>query len=87
MAQFDSTNLKTLGVYASGGDAPGMNAAIRAVVRTAIYRKFKIVGIMQGLHGLFRKTFCTDGFEIGGEHHSARRERFKSRPLPRVSQS
>jgi 6-phosphofructokinase 1 len=44
--------IKKIGVLTSGGDAPGMNAAIRAVVRAAIYHKIKVVGIKQGYHGL-----------------------------------
>ncbi len=38
----------------SGGDAPGMNAAVRAVVRAAIYNKLKVVGIKQGYHGMIQ---------------------------------
>jgi len=44
--------MKTIGVLTSGGDAPGMNAAIRAVVRTGIYNKVRILGIRQGYEGL-----------------------------------
>ncbi|WP_066629759.1 6-phosphofructokinase [Labilibacter marinus] len=44
--------LKKVGVLTSGGDAPGMNAALRAVVRAAIYNKLKVVGISQGYHGM-----------------------------------
>jgi 6-phosphofructokinase 1 len=44
--------VKKVGVLTSGGDAPGMNAAIRAVVRAAIYHKLEVVGIKQGYHGL-----------------------------------
>lgn len=44
--------MKTIGVLTSGGDAPGMNAAIRAVVRTGIYNKARILGIKQGYNGL-----------------------------------
>ena len=44
--------MKTIGVLTSGGDAPGMNAAIRAVVRSGIYNDFKIMGIKQGYSGL-----------------------------------
>ncbi|RKD23638.1 6-phosphofructokinase [Caminicella sporogenes] len=44
--------MKTIGVLTSGGDAPGMNAAIRAVVRTAIYNGIKVMGIQQGYNGL-----------------------------------
>lgn len=45
-------SIKTIGVLTSGGDAPGMNAAIRAVTRTAIYNGFKVKGIRRGYHGL-----------------------------------
>ncbi len=41
-----------IGVLTSGGDAPGMNAAIRAVVRTGIYNKLEVFGIMRGYTGL-----------------------------------
>ena len=44
--------LKKIGVLTSGGDAPGMNAAIRAVVRTAIANGVEVVGIMRGYSGL-----------------------------------
>lgn len=44
--------MKTIGVLTSGGDAPGMNAAIRAVVRTAIAKGMKVKGIMKGYQGL-----------------------------------
>ncbi len=44
--------MKTIGILTSGGDAPGMNAAIRAVVRSGIYNDFKIMGIRQGYSGL-----------------------------------
>ncbi len=43
---------KTIGVLTSGGDAPGMNAAIRAVVRTAIAKDMRVLGIRHGYHGL-----------------------------------
>src|SRR6478609_1136850 len=41
-----------IGVLTSGGDAPGMNAAIRAVVRTGIYHGLEIHGIMRGYSGM-----------------------------------
>ncbi len=41
-----------IGILTSGGDAPGMNAAIRAVTRTAIYNGFEVRGIMRGYKGL-----------------------------------
>lgn len=43
---------KTIGVLTSGGDAPGMNAAIRAVVRTGIKKGFRVIGIQRGYNGL-----------------------------------
>ena len=47
-----ATEIKTIGVLTSGGDAPGMNAAIRAVVRTAIMRGYSVKGIRHGYNGL-----------------------------------
>lgn len=45
-------NMKRIGVLTSGGDAPGMNAAIRAVVRKAIYHGVEVFGIKNGFQGL-----------------------------------
>ena len=47
--------VKTIGGLTSGGDAPGMNAAIRAVVRTAISKGMKVKGIMRGYAGLLQE--------------------------------
>lgn len=44
--------LQKIGVLTSGGDAPGMNAAIRSVVRTAIFNNIEVVGIKRGYNGL-----------------------------------
>lgn len=44
--------IKRIGVLTSGGDAPGMNAAIRAVVRSGIYHGFQVFGIKKGYEGL-----------------------------------
>ena len=44
--------IKSIGILTSGGDAPGMNAAIRAVTRSAIYNGFTVKGIMRGFKGL-----------------------------------
>lgn len=49
--------IKKIGVFTSGGDAPGMNACIRAVVRTAIYLGKEVVGIQQGYQGMIDKKF------------------------------
>ena len=46
------TKIKTIGILTSGGDAPGMNAAIRAVTRAGIYNGFRIKGIYRGYEGL-----------------------------------
>ena len=46
------TFIKKIGVLTSGGDAPGMNAALRAVVRTTAYHKVECLGIQQGYQGL-----------------------------------
>lgn len=46
-----------LGVLTSGGDAPGMNAAIRAVVRTCVYRNIEVDGIFQGYQGMIEGDF------------------------------
>ena len=46
------TKITTIGVLTSGGDAPGMNAAIRAVTRAAIYNGWKVKGIYRGWEGL-----------------------------------
>ena len=46
-----------IGVLTSGGDAPGMNAAIRGVVRTAITKGHEVVGIYEGYRGLLRSDF------------------------------
>ncbi|WP_322627529.1 ATP-dependent 6-phosphofructokinase [Aedoeadaptatus coxii] len=50
-----------IGVLTSGGDAPGMNAALRAVVRVAIYEGHDVVGIRNGFSGIFEKDFVAMG--------------------------
>lgn len=50
-----ANHIKTIGVLTSGGDAPGMNAAIRAVVRTALGRGLNVQGIRRGYHGLLNE--------------------------------
>src|SRR3954469_20559889 len=44
--------IKKVGVFTSGGDAPGMNAAIRAVVRSALYYNLEVAGIRRGYEGM-----------------------------------
>ena len=48
---------KTIAVLTSGGDAPGMNAAIRAVVRTGIVKGFRVLGFMRGYNGLINGDY------------------------------
>ena len=55
--------IRCIGVLTSGGDAPGMNAAIRAVTRSAIFNGFKVKAIYRGYEGLMNgevKTFTTE---------------------------
>lgn len=56
-----TSKFKKIGVFTSGGDAPGMNAAIRAVVRAAIFYKLEIVGIMKGYEGMIEGDFVRLG--------------------------
>src|SRR6056297_2193054 len=53
----DQNNIKKIALLTSGGDAPGMNAAIRAIVRTAIYHKMEVTGVMNGYSGLLKGEF------------------------------
>ncbi|MBG8553800.1 MULTISPECIES: 6-phosphofructokinase [Hymenobacter] len=49
--------MKRIGVFTSGGDSPGMNACIRAVVRTAVYHGIEVYGIMRGYSGMIKGEF------------------------------
>ena len=58
MANFQAPQqISKIGVFTSGGDAPGMNAAIRAVVRTAIAHNLQTVGIIGGYSGILEENF------------------------------
>ena len=50
-------HIKTIGILTSGGDSPGMNAAIRAVTRTARFNNINVIGIQRGYQGLIDKEF------------------------------
>ncbi|MEO1486620.1 MAG: 6-phosphofructokinase [Bacteroidota bacterium] len=52
-----TSNIKKIGVFTSGGDSPGMNAAIRSVVRTCAYLKIDCVGIYRGYQGMIEGDF------------------------------
>jgi len=49
--------IRRIGVFTSGGDAPGMNACIRSVVRTALYNNTQVSGILQGYQGMIDNQF------------------------------
>ncbi|MES2446894.1 MAG: 6-phosphofructokinase [Bacteroidota bacterium] len=51
------SKIKNIGILTSGGDSPGMNAAIRAVVRASLYHNLKITGILRGYEGLILADF------------------------------
>lgn len=55
----EKTSIKKIGLLTSGGDAPGMNAAIRSLVRYGITKGFEMIGIERGYHGLLRGEFKT----------------------------
>ena len=50
-------SMKKIAVFTSGGDSPGMNACLRAVVRTAVYHNMQVVGIMHGYDGMINDEF------------------------------
>ena len=63
----DKKVIRTIGVLTSGGDAPGMNAAIRAVVRTALSKGLKVRGIRRGYQGLLNEEIIIlDNIEDSG---------------------
>lgn len=57
MSNIDLNKIHTIAVLTSGGDSPGMNAAVRAVVRTAIANGLEVYGIKRGYHGLLKEEF------------------------------
>ncbi len=76
--------MKNIAVFTSGGDAPGMNAHIRAVVRTALYYGIEVFGVRRGYEGLIdgdifpmSKTDVSNILQLGGTVlHTARSARF-----------
>lgn len=82
----ENNAVKTIGVLTSGGDAPGMNAAVRAVVRTALDRGIEVIGIRRGYNGLLgadlftmNRSSVSDTISKGGTHlGTARCEEFKT---------
>ncbi|HNT21714.1 MAG TPA: 6-phosphofructokinase [Saprospiraceae bacterium] len=78
--------MKRIGVFTSGGDAPGMNACIRAVVRTALHYKMEVFGINRGYSGMIRGDMyqmtsrdVSNIMQLGGTIlQSARSETFRT---------
>jgi len=85
--------MKNIGILTSGGDAPGMNAAIRAVVRTAIYNGRNVYGIYEGYHGLIEDNIfemhasdVSNIIQRGGTIlRSARSKRFLEKEFRQIS--
>lgn len=81
----EMSKVRRIGVFTSGGDAPGMNAVIRSVVRTALHMGIECVGIRRGYHGLINCDVLPLTFESvsglsrrgGTMLYSARSEEFK----------
>jgi len=81
-----TTSIKCIGVLTSGGDAPGMNAAIRAITRAAIFNEMTVKGIYRGYRGLitgeieeFQTQHVSNIIQRGGTVlKSARCEQFKT---------
>ena len=82
------SEMKTIAVLTSGGDAPGMNAAIRAVVRTGINRGMRVLGVRRGFNGLISGDMVemnlrsvSDIIQRGGTIlYTARCNEFKEEP-------
>ncbi len=79
--------VRRIGVFTSGGDAPGMNAAVRSVVRTCVHSGIECVGIRRGYHGLINGDIIPLNFDSvsgllrrgGTILYSARSEDFKAK--------
>ena len=79
--------MKKIAVLTSGGDAPGMNACIRAIVRTANHKNIKIYGIQYGYSGLIKNNFMLfTPSDVGNTIHiggtilkTARSEKFRTK--------
>lgn len=82
-----SANIKCIGIFTSGGDSPGMNAAIRALVRVAKFYDIKVIGFYEGYNGLISNRYIElDNRQVGEILHrggtilkSARSKAFKTK--------
>lgn len=85
--------MKKIAVLTSGGDSPGMNAAVRAVVRTAIYNNIEVYGVYHGYQGLVEDDIhklelgsVGDTIQRGGTFlFSARCPEFKEEEVRKVA--
>jgi 6-phosphofructokinase 1 len=75
--------IKTIAVLTAGGDAPGMNAAVRAVVRTALANGLRVLGIRRAYEGMVQGEFC----ELGARDVGGIIQRGGTFSRPRVSRS
>ena len=90
MSETKKNAVKRIGVLTSGGDAPGMNAAVRSVVRAAVYRGIEVVGIRRGWNGLINgdivrldERSVAHIIDRGGTIlYTARSEEFRRRNVP-----
>ncbi len=62
--------MKKLGIVTSGGDAPGMNAAVRALVRLSVWNDLEVIGFLRGWEGILKNSFITlDARAVSGILH------------------
>lgn len=62
--------MKKLGIVTSGGDAPGMNAAVRALVRLSVWNNLEVIGFLRGWEGILKNSFITlDARAVSGILH------------------
>ncbi|MBP2642955.1 MAG: pfkA 3, partial [Firmicutes bacterium] len=85
--------MKKIAVLTSGGDAPGMNAAIRAVVRRGIFKDLEVIGVRHGYQGLMDGDYTPLGLGSVGDIiqrggtilQTARCEAFKELPVQQMA--
>ena len=70
--------MRTIAVITSGGDAPGMNAAVRAVTRMALFHGLKVIGIRRGYFGMIHDDMFPNCIPAAWGHHPPRRHYFEN---------
>ena len=76
--------MKTIAIVTSGGDAPGMNAAIRAITRIATSQKAQVIGFERGWEGLIKEQLHPAYSKICWRHNSVRRNDSSYIKVPRI---